>query len=243
MLERFEANSAKIVDVNFTITDVDNEMLRRLSPHANVVTVYPGVDIEYWCEQKYAKGSTIGILATTFSWIHNVNGVMWFLDDVMPQILKRIPGFKLQLLGMNPPPELMNRANDHVKILGFVKDIRPYAAQSSVYIVPLHVGSGIRIKILEAMAMGMPVVSTSVGAEGIGGTNGVHYLIADSAAEFADAIAMIISDSSFGQRIGIAARQFVESRFRWEQVGASIESEMERIITFQKSKRIFQDIK
>jgi glycosyltransferase involved in cell wall biosynthesis len=229
MLERIEARCAEMVDVNFAITDVDKARMEQIAPRAHVVTVLPGVDTEHWKQAAYAAGSKIGILATTFSWIHNVNGVLWFIDNVMPLIQKAIPGFTLDLLGLNPPPVLRKKANDSVRVLGYIDDIRPHIAQAGVYVVPLHVGSGIRIKILEAMSMGIPVVSTSVGCEGIPGKNGTDFMIADSAEEFAHAVIKILSDPAYGANMGNSARQFIEEHFNWDRAVGIIEQEFARI--------------
>lgn len=231
MLERIEARCAALVDVNFAITDIDKARMEQISPRARVVTVLPGVDSDHWRQAPYASGSSVGILATTFSWIHNVNGVLWFIERVMPMIQKDIPGFSLELLGLNPPPVLLKKANNTVHVRGYVEDIRPNIARAGVYVVPLHVGSGIRIKILEAMAMGIPVVSTSVGCEGIPATNGKNIMIADSAEEFARAVTTILSDPTRAAQMGNAARQFIEERFSWSHAAEMIEQEFARIAT------------
>ncbi|HET7152553.1 MAG TPA: glycosyltransferase family 4 protein [Candidatus Kapabacteria bacterium] len=229
MLERIEARCAALVDVNFAITDIDKARMEQISPRARVVTVLPGVDSDHWRQAPYASGSSVGILANTFSWIHNVNGVLWFIERVMPMIQKDIPGFSLELLGLNPPPVLLKKASNAVHVRGYVEDIRPNIARAGVYVVPLHVGSGIRIKILEAMAMGIPVVSTSVGCEGIPATDGKNIMIADSAEEFARAVTTILSDPARAAQMGNAARQFIEERFRWSHAAEMIEQEFARI--------------
>lgn len=226
MLERFEARNAELVDANFTITAVDEARMARLAPRARVVTVPPGVDTEYWAPVERDPASTIAITATTFSWIHNVNGVIWFLDQVLPLVREHVPGFAMHLLGRCPPADLQKRAGAEVVVHGFVDDVRPYAARAGVYVVPLHVGSGIRIKILEAMAMGMPVVTTSVGCEGIPGVPGTHFLIADTAEEFAAAVTAMLTQPERAAAIGRAARAFVVDHFSWDVTAALIETEI-----------------
>ena len=147
----------------------------------------------------------------------------------MPIVREQIPDFSLDLLGRCPPPELQRRASDTVHVRGFVEDVRPYAARAGVFIVPLHVGSGIRIKILEAMAMGMAVVTTSVGGEGIAATPGVHFLVADTAEEFAAAIGSLLGDADRTAAIGRAARAFVVEHFNWNSAAEAIEREITAI--------------
>lgn len=230
MLEHYEGHAARLIDANFTITEIDQARMERLAPGARVLTVFPGVDTDAWVPVPHDRTSAIALTATTFSWIHNVNGVLWFLDHVMPRVLRDVPEFALDLLGRSPPPVLLRRASDRVRVLGFVEDMLPVAARAGVYIVPLHVGSGIRIKILEAMAMGMAVVTTSVGCEGIPGVHGTHFLIADTAEDFARAVTDVLTNPDRAESIGRAARAFVVERFNWDAAANAIEQEMRAII-------------
>lgn len=229
LLERYEARNATLVDVNFTITEVDRARMERLAPSAHIVTILPGVDPVQWPMVERNPRSTIAITATTFSWIHNVNGALWFLDHVMPLVQARIPAFEVHLLGKQPPAVLLRRASASVRVPGFVEDIRVDIAKAGVYIVPLHVGSGIRIKILEAMAMGIPVVTTSVGCEGIEGTPGLHFLVADTAEEFGDAIVSLLTRPEFAHMMSCATREFVIGKFNWDTSAEGIHHALEDI--------------
>lgn len=225
-LEQYEAAGAARVDANFAITLVDEARMHRLSPLARVITAPPGVDLDQWSPLQRNPSSRIAITATTYSWIHNVNAVNWFIDSVLPAVQAQIPGFAFHLLGRCPPASLQRRAGAAVNILGFVEDIKPYIAEAGVFVVPLQVGSGIRIKILEAMAMGIPVVTTSVGCEGIDGVPGVHYLVADTPGEFAAAVVDVLSDPVRSSALSREARAFVCAHFKWETTAAIIEGEI-----------------
>jgi polysaccharide biosynthesis protein PslH len=111
-----------------------------------------------------------------------------------------------------------------VTLIGFVDDIRPYVARGHVYVIPLWVGSGTRIKAFEAMAMGRPVVSTSLGVEGLDVTDGEHFLRADSAEMFSSAILALLTDAAFRLRIATAARHLMEDRFSWATVATRFEA-------------------
>jgi glycosyltransferase involved in cell wall biosynthesis len=131
------------------------------------------------------------------------------------------------IIGRNPPASLSEKIRDrglNVTLTGFVDDIRPYVAQSHVYVIPLWVGSGTCIKAFEAMAMGRPVISTSLGIEGLDVTDGEHFLRADSAEAFSGGILSLLDDAGFRGRIAGAARRLMEERFSWKTVASQFEA-------------------
>ena len=123
-----------------------------------------------------------------FSWLPNLNGVLWFLKEVWPKIIKKFPKIQFFIVGKNPPDELKKYSSKNIIITGYVDDIKPWVNKAEVFIVPLFSGGGIRIKILEALAMGKAIVSTSIGSEGIEVENGKHVIIADDKDSFAQGI-------------------------------------------------------
>jgi glycosyltransferase involved in cell wall biosynthesis len=137
------------------------------------------------------------------------------------------PRIKAVIIGRNPPASLADKIRQrglNVTLTGFVDDVRPYVAQSHVYVIPLFVGSGTRIKAFEAMAMGCPVISTSLGIEGLDVTDGEHFLRADSAETFSHGILALLDDAALRSRMAGAARRLIEQRFSWKNVAAQFET-------------------
>ena len=149
-----------------------------------------GVDLDFFAAAPPEAAADPGpdggtlVFTATMSWAANVEGIQFLLDEVWPSLVAARPKIKAVIIGRNPPASLSNTIKErglNVTLTGFVDDIRPYVAESHVYVIPLWVGSGTRIKAFEAMAMGRPVVSTSLGIEGLDVTDGEHFLRADDA--------------------------------------------------------------
>jgi glycosyltransferase involved in cell wall biosynthesis len=161
------------------------------------------------------------------SWAANVDGIHFLLDEVFPLLLRARPKIRAVIIGRNPPASLSDKIKERglaVTLTGFVDDIRPHVAQANVYVIPLFVGSGTRIKAFEAMAMGRPVVSTTLGVEGLDVTDGENYLRADDAASFARSILTLMDDAAMRVRLAAAARQLMEDRFSWSRVARQFEA-------------------
>jgi len=192
LLKKYELNVINKFDKVFTINENETIFLRKIGNYQNILTILPGVDTNIWNINKGTQNSkkkkySIAI-ATTFDWIHNVDGIDWFIDNVLPKIRKKLPETKLYLYGKNIPQKFKNIENKGVHSLGFVDDIISELTSNEIYIAPLFVGAGIRIKILEAMSLGLPVIATKVSADGINSalTNGLF--ITDDPTEQANII-------------------------------------------------------
>ena len=148
-------------------------------------------------------------------WIANIDGVQFFLREVWPLVLAKQPEARFVVVGRNPPAALQAQARTvrNVSFTGFVDDVRPYVHAAHAFIIPLLVGGGTRIKAFEAMAMGCPVVSTSIGIEGLDALEGRDYLRRDDAPSMAAAILELTSDDALRSSLARAARQLVEERF------------------------------
>lgn len=217
LLQSAERKIYSEVDVCFTITEDDRELAKRLSPKANVVTSGVGMDFNKWkISGKIEKDNHSMLLATTYKWIHNVDGLQWFIDNVLPLVRKEIPDAKLRLLGKEPPEKFKNYADAGVEVVGYVDDVLPYFEQSAVYIAPLFVGAGVRIKILEAMAMELPVVATRVSAAGIKAGNSEGLFVTDDPQESADAIISLMRSPEHSAMLGKNALRFIQENFSWQ---------------------------
>lgn len=204
------------MDIGFAITPNDRDVALRDAPQANIIAAGPGVD-----EKKFNPSPEITrnpyemVIATIYSWVHNVDGVIWFIKNVMPRIREKFPEATLRLIGKNAPDSLANFKDMGVELVGYVDSVTPHLNKASVYIAPLFVGSGIRIKILEAMAMELPVVATSISAEGIKTAENNGLIITDNAEEQASAIIDMFTNQDKARELGKSARQFVLKEYSW----------------------------
>ncbi len=149
----------------------------------------------------------------------NIDAVAWFVLEVWPAIRARVPDARFYIVGQKPHPRVSALASaPGVTVTGYVDDVRPYTGGAAVYAVPLRIGGGTRLKILEAMAMGRPVVSTTLGCEGFPLTSGRQLLTADRPAEFAAAVADLLEHPEKGVPLGREARAFVERHYDWAAI-------------------------
>ena len=150
----------------------------------------------------------------------NAQGVLWFIHHVWPLILQQIPDAVLTIIGKDPMPEIRNPKSEirNLDVTGYLADPTPYLAETAVFIVPLLAGGGMRVKIVDAWMWGLPVVSTTIGAEGIETRPGENILIADTPADFAQAVVRLLRDPEEGQRIGQAGRRWAEQHYDWRRV-------------------------
>ncbi|MEA3376634.1 MAG: glycosyltransferase family 4 protein [Chloroflexota bacterium] len=156
----------------------------------------------------------------TMFWPPNVEGVLWFAREVWPRVVDQVPGVRFTVIGKDPPREVreLPARVRRVDVTGYVPDPEPYLAETAVFVVPLRAGGGMRVKIVDAWCWGVPVVSTSIGAEGIAAEEGRHVLVADEPAALADAVVRVLRDPALGRRLRENARRWVEERYDWRQV-------------------------
>lgn len=159
----------------------------------------------------------------------NVDGVLHFVRDVLPLVRARRPGVGLDVVGGDPPEEVRALEGEHVHVTGRVPDVRPWLERASALVVPLRIGGGTRLKIVEALALATPVVSTSVGAEGLGLQPGRDLLLADGARAFAEAVCSLLESPERGRALGRQGRASVHERFRWEVLARELVDYWERV--------------
>jgi glycosyltransferase involved in cell wall biosynthesis len=155
----------------------------------------------------------------TMYWPPNVEGILWFWQQAWPQVQAQAPEARLTLIGKNPPHPI--RALDgrpDVDVPGYVEDLAPYLAETAAFIVPLRAAGGMRVKIVDAWCQGLPIVSTTIGAEGIAVRDGENILIADTPGAFAQAVVQVLRDADLRQRLRANGRAWVEERYDWRRV-------------------------
>jgi glycosyltransferase involved in cell wall biosynthesis len=207
------------------VSATDAHSLRSLYGVSRVAAVPTGVDLDYFAPPARSTPTADLVFAGSMDWIPNIDGVQWFVEEVLPLIRKRRPDCSLLIAGRRPAPviERLAERDSRIRVTGTVPDIRPYLWESAVSIVPLRIGGGTRLKIYEAMAAKIPVVSTSVGAEGLDIRNGEDIHIADSPAEFAERCLALLDDPAARARMADIAFSIVASRYSWEIVSRKFE--------------------
>lgn len=194
----------------------DEELLLRDCPATQTAVVPNAVDTAFFRPALTAPDPGTIVFFGVIDYWPNTDGLLFFLDEVLPRLRRSHPQAKIVIVGASPPEVITSRAGADVTVTGFVDDVRPYLERASAIIAPLRIGGGTRLKILEAMATARPVISTTVGAEGIDVTDGEDILLADDPEAFAAQVGRVLDDSALARRLGENARCLVEQRYDWQ---------------------------
>jgi glycosyltransferase involved in cell wall biosynthesis len=206
-------------------SETDEERARALVPRLRSCVVPNAVDVEYFRPSQAlppSDGRTVMFFGA-INYFPNVDGLLYLLREVWPLLEKSHPKARLKIVGQYPTPQILAFQGPRVEVTGKVDDLRPHLSAAAVTVVPLRVGGGTRFKILEAMAMGRPVVSTSLGAEGISAEPGKDILIADDAAAFAAAVGRVLDTEALGAELGAGGRALVETHYSWGAAAGRLE--------------------
>ncbi len=221
---REEQEACRRYDSILVTSARDGKILDADVPHVPKYVVPNGVEAAYFRPGAEAPEPFSMVFTGAMSYIPNHDGMCYFLDSIFPLILRRVPSAKIYIVGSQPMPELMRRASENIIITGTVDDVRPYVWRSSVYVVPLRMGSGTRLKVLEAMAMKIPIVTTGIGSEGIDVHNGETALISDDPSEFADSVVRLLHDHDLRRRLSEAGHDLMKSKYEWSVIGENIDA-------------------
>jgi glycosyltransferase involved in cell wall biosynthesis len=224
-LRREELGTYRGADGVYLCSAADERRLLEQVPGVHTAVIPNAADIEYYQPRPTdppPDGRTVvyfGLLST----VPNVDGVIHFLQGIWPRIAAANPEARCEIIGGRPPPSLLALAGPRVQLTGFVSDLRPHLAAAAAVVVPLRLGGGTRLKIVEAMAMGKAIISTTLGAEGIEAVPGRDLLIEDQPAGFADAVNRLLADPDLAVRIGQAARRLAVERYAWSGAARALE--------------------
>ena len=226
----FERQTLGRFDAVIAVSDRDGDVFREQYGCGRVRNIPTGVDLDrftYRPTRPAAPGQPPRLVFTgSMNWQANIDAFVYFMDEIWPLIVAEAPDVRLDLVGREPPPSLIRRAEEKQlpwRFTGFVESIEPYVHDAQAYVIPLRVGGGTRIKVYEAMAMGCPVVSTSIGVEGLPIEDGGHYLEADNPAAFAEATLRLLRDAEFGRNLAERAHGHVRDHFSAERVARAFE--------------------
>ncbi len=216
-LQLFEKRMLDKFDMNACVSENDQEYLAGISPKARFTQVPNGTDIDYFKPSGEKLQQSL-VFAGSMSWYPNGDAMIYFCSEVLPLIKKEFPDIRCDIIGSHPPSRLQTLAarDKSIQLHGYVDDVRKYIAKASVYIVPIRVGGGTRLKILDAFASGKAVVSTSIGCEGLAVTNGENIIIADKPDEFAKQVMELLKNETLRKKLEINGRKLVEKQYSWE---------------------------
>jgi polysaccharide biosynthesis protein PslH len=225
-LRDFERNAVRRADLTLAVSEEDVAGLRELaaSQADRIIPIPIGVDTDYFAVAPRKPASRTLLSIGTMYWPPNVEAMLYFWSQIWPKVKAKAPNVVLKIAGAKPTAAIraLPKKDAAVHVIGSVPDVRPYAEDCAAFIVPLLSGSGMRVKILNALSMGLPVVSTTVGAEGISVTNGENILLADTPEEFTDAVVRLLRDPDLGKGLGQAGRQLMEAQYSWDIIGRQL---------------------
>jgi glycosyltransferase involved in cell wall biosynthesis len=241
-VKRYIAGIVQDFDHTFAVTEVDRQlMLGAVAERSNglkrdvsqKITVFPITVDTSRLQPVRRQNSGFDILTLgTLHYPPNADGIRWFAREVFPLVRREVPQAHLTIVGKNPPADfvqLMKDEPEHVMVTGYVPELEPYYENSRLVVIPVRAGSGMRVRILEAFALGMPVVTTTVGLEGIDATPGEHVLVEDTAPGFASAVVKLLKDKGLADQLAERGRRLAESRYDWQVALDQLDEELDRI--------------
>jgi len=241
LYKRIEQRKVRREEIGFwgrvsgcAVTSLDDE--RRLhdgDPSTRTCVVANGVDLVHFTPAPAATEPAGLVFVGSINYRPNTDAVLHCAEAILPLVRERVSTATLTVVGQGAPHSVRRLESPAVRIAGEVADVRPYLAAAAVVVVPLRSGGGTRIKVLEALAMGKAVVTTSLGCEGIEVEDGRHVLIADDPETFAACVVRLLGDEELSLRLGMAGRRLVESRYGWESVTRRLEAFHEQLIALQ----------
>jgi glycosyltransferase involved in cell wall biosynthesis len=231
-MARAEQRYTQLANHVLTVSEDDRRAFAEYVSNEKLTAVPTGVDLEYFRPVQAAHLCDTLIFTGTMDWMPNEDAILYFYFSILPLIRERVPDVRLRVVGRKPSRKILalKERDARLEVTGVVDDIRPYVSSATVYVVPLRIGGGTRIKIFEAMAMGMAIVSTTIGAEGLPVEHGKNILLADTPVAFADATVMLLTQPVARQRIGSSARTLVEERYDWTVVTDVVDQALRHVV-------------
>ncbi len=230
-LKRYEIKISKRFDEVFHVSEIDIKHLHKYDPTIRTTVIPNGVDLSYFKPQKSSEEEHSLVFSGSMFYQPNIDAMLYFYNDIFPLIVKDFSDVKLYIVGQKPPQEILAlREHPGVVVTGFVEDARPYIARANVYVCPIRIGGGSRLKLLDAMAMGKAIVSTSVGCEGLDVEQDRHLLIADTPDVFASKVNRLLTDEKLKDHLESEGRILTEQKYGWESIVSLIEERYDEVV-------------
>lgn len=231
-LKEYEFEMYKSADKVLTLTSQGKEELLDICPDLDISIVPHGVDVDEFSYSPLENEEKSVVFVGNYLHFPNVDAVVYFHDKIWHRLKSQVPGIKFYIVGQAPPSEVRAFSQDEsIIVTGKVEDVKPYLKKGHVFICPVRLGGGFRGKILEAMAIGRPIVSTSLGAEGIPSVHGENILLADDPESFIKCITDITTDSTLYQKIQKNGRKLVEDKYTWARGVEVLEGVLQELMT------------
>lgn len=228
--KREEISSWRAVSGCVMTSGREQEIVKTLAPSTPTIVGANAVDVEFFGPSPQPVKPNALVMTGLMHYRPNIDGAVYFVQEIFPRILAARPDTVFYIVGAGATDELKRLENANVVVTGTVPDVRPYAHDASVFVVPLRMGGGTRLKVLEGLSMEKPVVSTSVGCEGIDVVHGQHLLIADDPAAFANAVLELMRNRDLAARLGKQGRTLTQDRYKWESVVSRLEAFYDRLL-------------
>ncbi len=208
------------------VSEDDAASFRAVAPTTRVAVIPNGVDASYFAPAPQSSNSSTIVFEGSMDFQPNADAAVHLCRNILPRIASRLPDVRVLLVGRDPTPEVKSLASDRVEVTGYVDDVRPYLASASVFVCPLRMGAGIKNKVLQAWAMGKPVVATRLSVGGLTVEEGANILVRDDPGDFATAVVELLGDPDRRARLGARARETVLGAYTWEAKARQLETLM-----------------
>ena len=227
-MRSYEGRVCRDADAVLAVSEVDRRALTDTGAEASKITVIPiAVDCQQIQSIQRVSASQEILMVSTLFYPPNADGVRWFINQVYPLVRQAVPDATLTIIGPRPPKDITQfaiRNSQFVTVTGYVPDLQPYLERAALTVVPVRAASGMRVRILEALARGIPVVTTTTGVEGIDAVHGEHLLIADEPQSFAMEVVRLLQDASLRRRLAENGRRLVQEKYDWRMVLPKLEA-------------------
>lgn len=228
---RAERHFVRCADHVLTVSEADRNYFTAYASPEKITVVPTGVDVDYFRPAAALAKPDSLVFTGSMDWLPNEDAILYFAHGILPLLRQTIPSAELRVVGRKPSQRLLRLGQQTlgINVVGEVQDIRPHVHNAALYVVPLRIGGGTRIKIFEAMAMGKAVVSTTVGAEGLPVRHNENIILADDPVDFAREVARLLRDREAREKIGEAARQLVQANYSWRSVVGVFDAVFDRV--------------
>lgn len=234
--KEFETAQMAAADLCAAITDRDGETIQRLVPGLEVMTIPAAVDLDRFATTSVSEREPATLLLLGgMGWAPNRDAAIWFANDILPLVRRTHPDVRVRLVGSDPPRGDLPPSDESFRIEGYVEDILPYYGSATIGVIPLRVGGGMRVKIVEMMSAGLPCVSTPIGAEGNRARAGEHYLCGETAGEIADRIGELLDSPQKRRALAERGRAFVEETYGFDAVADLYDRAVRRTVEIHRS--------